>query len=278
VEIFAYFLIFLTGVSFGLVGAGGAIIVVPILVYLMNQTPKNATGYSTFISVLVSGTGAALALREKSLDIKRAIAFAVPTAVVAFCIRFWLVPALPQTILGLPQKSAFMLGFALILPAAGYAMIANRQFKSDHENPYLAVLFGLGIGVISGLFGVGGGFLIVPVMALAMQMDMKVAIPTSLGSVFIITLSSFIAEASRHPDMPWKFLLGISIVAALGMVAGSLARRRIDGARLKKGFGYFVVVIAVIIVIQEIIKLNQPVAKGPLVLQNFYSKHIWARS
>ena len=120
----------------------------------------------------------------------------------------------------------------------------------------MGIGFGLLIGLISGIFGIGGGFLIVPVLALYFGLEMKLAVGTSLCSVVMITTLGFAAEYLNHPDVPWVFVAGIMAAAGSGMVIGSFLRKIIDGAKLKAGFGYFVLALAVALPILEIVRLR----------------------
>jgi uncharacterized protein len=248
-EIFAYFLIALTGVSFGLIGAGGAIIVVPILVYMLGVPSPKATGYALAISVLVSGVGSFLAFKQKQVHLKQALEFGIPTALVSFFARKVLVPLLPKDIAGLPMGNALMFGFAAVLLTAAVAMIKGQKFQpTEKPHPLTGTALGVGVGIISGIFGIGGGFMIVPILVLFFGISMKDAVGTSLTAVVMITALSFTGEILNNPSMPWGFLLGLMITAASGMVLGSFLRQRVDGAKLKLGFGYFVACVGLAIV------------------------------
>ncbi len=256
-ETLAYFFILLTGVSFGLIGAGGAIVSIPILVYMLGQTFDHAAGYSLCVSVLVSGVGTFMAARQRVVDFKKAFEFGIPTAIMAFISRSYIVKLLPDVVFGLPRQSTMIFAFALILVTAGIAMIRSKKYTApENPHPLLGIGFGLLIGLISGIFGIGGGFMIVPVLALFFGLEMKLAVGTSLCAVVIITIFGFAGEYIKHPDIPWKFVGGIMAAAGTGMVIGSLLRQKVDGAKLKAGFGYFVLGLAVLLPIFEIFKLR----------------------
>jgi uncharacterized membrane protein YfcA len=256
-EILAYFFILLTGVSFGLIGAGGAIVSIPILVYMLGQTFDHATGYSLGVSVLVSGVGTIMAAKHKVVDFKKALEFGIPTAIMAFISRSYIVKLFPDMILGIPRQSAMIFAFAIILVTAGLAMIRSKKYEAPpNPHPIAGICFGLLIGLISGIFGIGGGFLIVPVLALFFGLEMKLAVGTSLCAVLMITISGFAGEYLKHPDIPWRFVGGIMAVAGIGMVIGSILRQKIDGSKLKAGFGYFVLSLAFALPILELVKLS----------------------
>ena len=256
-QVLAYFLIFLTGVSFGMIGAGGAIIVVPILVYMLGLSFDAATGYALPVSLLVSSVGTVLAAKQKVVDFKKAVEFGLPTAVISFLSRKFIVPMLPAMMVGIPRKSAMMFAFALILVAAGIAMIRSKNLTPREDiHPLKGLMFGVVIGLFAGVFGIGGGFLIVPTLTLFFGIEMKKAVGTALCSVVMITACAFLAEFMNHPNIPWPFIASIMAAAATGMVIGSFARQKVDGAKLKTGFGYFVLSVAVVLPILEILRLR----------------------
>jgi uncharacterized membrane protein YfcA len=256
-EILAYFFILLTGVSFGLIGAGGAIVSIPILVYMLGQTFNQASGYSLAVSVLVSGVGTLMGARQKVVDFRKAFEFGIPTAIASFLSRYFVSPMIPARIFGIPHKSAMMFAFALILVGAGIAMVRSKKYEPpSNPHPLAGIAFGLLIGFISGIFGIGGGFLIVPVLALFFGLEMKLAVGTSLCAVMMITIFGFAGEYMKNPNIPWRFVGGIMAAAGTGMVIGSLLRQIIDGAKLKAGFGYFVLTLSIVLPILELVKLN----------------------
>lgn len=257
IEVIAYVLILGTGISFGLIGAGGAIIIVPILVYMLGRNFDEATAYALPVSVLVSGVGTTIAAKQKVVDFRRAFEFGIPTAIVSFLSRKILLPLFPAQIFGLPRKSAMMIAFALVLVAAGIAMIRSKKFvPAEKPHPGIGLMFGVLIGLFAGIFGIGGGFLIVPTLALYYGLPMQNAVGTSLCSVVMITALAFTAEYLNHPNVPWPFVASIMAAAATGMVIGSKLRQIIDGSKLKTGFGYFVLSISVMIPILEVIRLR----------------------
>jgi uncharacterized membrane protein YfcA len=251
----AYLLIGLTGVSFGLIGAGGAILIVPILVYLVGIPSEKATGYALPISMMVSGVGSLIGAKQKQINFMRALEFGIPVAVMTFLTRRFLTPQIPEILFGIPKKSALMVGFALILFVASLSMIFGKKFvPPEKPHPAIGLLFGSVVGLLAGVFGIGGGFLIVPLLVLFFGLDMKQAVPTSLTAVFLIVSSGFAAEFLNHSDLPWMFLGGIIACAATGMVIGSALRQVIDGNRLKAGFGWFVLAVGVLVLTLEFLR------------------------
>ncbi|HLO98777.1 MAG TPA: sulfite exporter TauE/SafE family protein [Fimbriimonas sp.] len=253
-EAIAYFCLFLTGISFGLIGAGGAILIIPILVYMLGQPGDLAPQMALPISVLTSGVGASIAYRQGLVDLKRALEFGIPTAITSYLAVTYVVPAIPEVIIGLPRKSGLMVIFSFVLVAAGVAMIRPKKgVEHKDKHPLLGLLAGVLIGLMAGVFGIGGGFMIVPVLAMMFGMEMKKAVGTALASVFLITSSATVGVIQKHPNMPWGFLLGVIGCAVVGMVGGSSLRSKIDGNKLKTGFGYFIVAVAAFVLFMELI-------------------------
>jgi uncharacterized protein len=257
-EILAYVFLGLTGVSFGLVGAGGAILVIPIMVYMLGVSATEATVLALPVSVLVSSVGASMGAKNREVDWGTVLRLGVPTALFSFLVRRIVESVLPKTLFGLPTGNVLMLLFSLILLTAGLLMIKARRYEVA-EKPSLvkAVLAGSLVGVLSGVFGVGGGFIIVPVLVLVLGLEMKRAVPTSLACVVLITSMTFIASLTKNPALPLGFLAGVMGVAVVGMVIGVLLRAKVDGGRLKSGFGCLVLGVGVLVIGLEIFKLTQ---------------------
>lgn len=137
-------------------------------------------------------------------------------------------------------------------------MIRSKKYvPPEHPHAMAGICFGILIGLISGIFGIGGGFLIVPVLAIFFGLEMKNAVGTSLCAVLMVTTSGFAGEYLKHPDIPWVFVGSIMAAAGAGMVIGSLLRQVIDGSKLKAGFGYFVLTLAFALPILEVITLRR---------------------
>lgn len=251
----AFFLVGLTGVSFGLIGAGGAILMTPIMVYMMGVSADKATGYALPVSLLVSSVGASLAAKQKQVHFQKAFEFGVPTALVGFLVRAFVLNLFPAQIFGIPLKSALMYGFAGVLLLAAIAMIKGQKFEPPSVvHPLTGIALGMVVGIIGGVFGIGGGFMIIPILVLYFGIPMKDAVGTSLFAVSIITLFGSVAEVIRHPNVPWGFIASLMACAATGMVIGSKLRQMIDGKKLKTGFGYFILFVGMLTVTLEYLR------------------------
>lgn len=260
-EAIGYLASILIGVSLGLIGGGGSILTVPVLVYLFAQPPIEATLYSLFIVGLSSAVGATNYLRSGLVKVKNALAFAVPSILSILFTRNVILPNLPDTLININDfsltKNTFLLVlFATLMILASVKMIMpsplTKSETGQGENLTMLALNGFGVGFITGLIGVGGGFLIIPALVLLAKMEMKESVGTSL---FIIALNSLIGFfGSLHSThVEWGLLFSISALAIVGMFIGTSLARRIEGRRLKPAFGWFVLVMGVVVLLKETI-------------------------
>jgi hypothetical protein len=251
----------LIGVSLGLIGGGGSILTVPVMVYLFGLHPLLATSYSLFIVGTTSLVGAYTNFRKGLVNAKAALFFGASSVATVFITRKFIVPAIPQNILTigditLSASLLTMVLFALLMLVASIGMIRNKKMPAAEKEckdcmrlPKLLV-YGVGIGIITGLLGAGGGFLLIPALVFLLQLPMKKAIGTSL---LIIALNSLIGFAGDlgHFSIDWFFLLKITAIAIAGIFLGSAINKRIAGDKLKKGFGWFVLLMGMYIIVKE---------------------------
>jgi uncharacterized protein len=252
----------LIGILLGLMGAGGSILMVPVLVYLFGYSAYEATGFSLFIVGSTALVGAADYVRRGETDWRRALVFAVPSSLGALISRSLILPALPPILVDfngfvLSRDSGLMLLFAVLMLAASVRMIRHRVIVDGGQPVNASKLkiefFGLAVGLLAGLVGAGGGFLIVPTLVLLLRLSMRAAIGTSLLIIAAQSLVGFAGDVLVGREIPWPLLLGLAAVAIVGIGAGSLLARRVAGERLRTAFGWFVMVMAVLILVQEFV-------------------------
>ncbi|HRE50429.1 MAG TPA: sulfite exporter TauE/SafE family protein [Flavitalea sp.] len=261
-EIAGYFAPVLIGISLGLIGGGGSILTVPVLVYLFHVDAVLATAYSLFIVGVASVIGSISYFRKGLVNIRTAILFGIPSVIAVFLTRRLLVPAIPQTLfaigdLEVTKSVSLMLLFAFLMIAASYSMIrkdktiteAGKEEQRRFNYP-LILLEGSVVGMLTGLVGAGGGFLIIPALVLLSKLPMKEAVGTSLVIIAAKSLIGFFGENGRAM-MDWKFLILVTLAAIAGIFIGFALSRKIDGEKLKPAFGWFVLVIGVYIILKE---------------------------
>lgn len=259
-EILGLALAVLMGFTLGLLGGGGSILTVPILVYVLAIEPVLATGYSLFVVGTTAIAGAFRKNIENLVDWNTALVFAVPSLLAVFATRYYLVPAIPDQVLGingfmLTKDIAIMLFFALVMLLSAYSMIRNFKIFKDREarpfNTALVMLEGVVVGVITGMVGAGGGFLIVPALVLLVNLPIKKAVGTSLVIIAAKSLIGFLGDIGTGRDIDWGFLLLFTGFAVAGMFGGIYATRYISPLNLKKGFGWFTLAMGIFIIIKE---------------------------
>lgn len=264
-EIAGYLASVLIGLSLGLIGGGGSILTVPVLVYLFGIEPVLATSYSLFIVGSTSLVGAIPKQRQGLVSIKTAIIFGIPSIAAVFATRKFLIPFIPQHLFFIggfevTKSIMTMLLFAVLMVAASVSMI-RKNHKVNIENGEqkfnypMIMLEGTVVGVLTGLVGAGGGFLIIPALVLFSKLPMKLAVGTSLLIIAAKSLIGFTGDLS-HFSIDWKLLLWITAAAIAGIFAGNMLNKKIPGERLKKWFGWFVLIMGIYIIIKELFYSN----------------------
>ena len=275
------------GAIMGLTGAGGSILTVPILVYVVGVDAVTATAYSLFVVGVTSVVGAANYWRRGLVHVRAAVVFSIPSMLVVFFTRRWLVPAIPQqlgTVAGVEvSKELFILVlFAVIMGLGALTMIVRPRFAADvigsggaggdrdaPEAPRpraetavaapvkvsipLIALEGTVIGVLTGVVGAGGGFAIVPALVVFLRLPMRVAVGTSLTIIAAKSLFGFVGDLTLQGRFDWGLLLAFTALAVVGILLGSRLGRHVSGARLRLAFGWFVLVAAAGILVRELL-------------------------
>lgn len=289
------------GAIMGLTGAGGSILTVPILVYVVGIDAVTATAYSLFVVGVTSVVGAASYWRRGLVHLRAALAFSIPSLLAVFLTRRWLVPAIPPQlgrVAGVEvSKELFILVlFAVIMGLSALSMIVRPRFAAPAagnggtgnggaaavELPPparsaaaaapakagvpptegivppakvsvpLVVLEGAVIGVLTGVVGAGGGFAIVPALAVFARLPMRVAVGTSLTIIAAKSLFGVLGDLSRESRFDWGLLLAFTALAVAGIVLGSRLSRLVPGTRLRPAFGWFVLAAAGGILVREL--------------------------
>lgn len=264
-EIVGYIAAVFIGIILGMMGGGGSILTVPVLVYLFHLDAITATTYSLFIVGVTSMTGGTRAYIKKHVDFKAVSEFGIPSIFSIYITRHFILPAIPNEKLfsigsiDFTRDVMLMILFAFLMLAASAFMIFNgddenkNSIASQEKNSTILALslWGLVVGFITGLLGAGGGFLIIPALVLFVKHPMKTAIGTSLVIIAINSIFGFLFSLKQNP-LDWKTLLLFTGLAIIGIYLGSLWAEKIPGKVLKKLFGWFVLIMAIYILIKEL--------------------------
>ena len=256
-EILGYLGALFIGLVLGLTGGGGSILTVPILVYLMSISPVTATAYSLFIVGTTSTFGAIQNYRKNLVDLKNGFIFAIPSFVAVYLTRKYILPEIPKIILESPiliTKDTFlMLFFAVIMIFGALSVLKKKSQDTQNEEKRNLILIGIQtftIGIIIGLVGAGGGFLIIPSLILFAKLPMRKAVGTSLFIIAMNSLVGFIGDV-QNLEIDWTFLLTFSAISVVGIFIGMYLTKYTNESQLKKIFAYFVLLMAAIILLKE---------------------------
>ena len=237
----------LVGVSLGLMGGGGSILTVPILAYVAGLEAKEAIAASLFVVGVTSAVSVVSHARHGRVRWRTGLIFGAAGMAGAF-VGGLLGGYVPGTVL--------MIAFALMMLATASAMIRGRRgpvaAPTTQELPVLkVVLEGLVVGLVTGIVGAGGGFLVVPALVLLGGLPMSVAVGTSL---LVIAMKSFAGLAGylTSVQLDWPLVLGVTAAAVAGSFVGARLAGIIPEQALRKGFGIFVLVMAVFVLVQEL--------------------------
>ena len=253
------------GISLGLIGGGGSILTVPVMVYILDIDPVLATAYSLFVVGSTSLVGAGTYMKKGLVNYKTALVFAVPSFIAVFLTRKFLVPALPDPLFSIGEAMitkniGIMVFFALIMLAASYSMIFAKKCVDCEEDEPVAFNFpmialeGSVVGVITGIVGAGGGFLIIPALVLLAKLPMKMAVGTSLLIIAAKSLIGFLGDLSTQ-TIDWQLLLIFTALSIVGIFIGSALSKKINEDILKTGFGWFVLAMGIYIITKELLAL-----------------------
>lgn len=246
----------------GMLGAGGAILTIPIMVYLFKVEPVLATVYSLFIVGSTAFAGSINYIRQGLINIKSSLLFAIPAVIIMFAMRKLVVPAIPNEfdILGVHIfKGTFILVFfSIVLLFSSMSMILGGV-KNEKEHKVLSskeksvlILSGVGTGIITGMIGAGGGFIIIPALVLLAKMPMKEAVGTSLIIITINSLTGFAGDLTGNYEIDWGLILVFLAISILGIIIGSILVKKVAPAKLKVAFGWFILAMGIYIFIKEI--------------------------
>lgn len=260
-EVLGYFGALLIGIILGITGGGGSILTVPTLVYILNYNPIIATAYSLFIVGTTSGIGTIQNFKKGLVVPKKAFQFAVPSLIGVYLTRKFIVPNIPDVVfyfgsLKLSKDTFLMILFAVVMLFAAFSMLKNNKknelIERTTKSITVVIIQLFFVGVLIGLIGAGGGFLIIPALLNFAQLPMKKAIGTSLLIIAINSLIGFIGDV-QNTIIDWTFLLIFTTISVAGIFIGLYIQKFINEKMLKKLFGVFVLIMAIFILYKELL-------------------------
>ena len=260
--IVGYVLAILVGVTLGLVGSGGTILTVPIMVYLMGVDPVLATTYSLFAVGVTSLAGSVQGIYTREADFNKVFLFGLPSLLMVFVKRIYIITLVTEVIIicnwRFAQEFLLMVLFACVMLISGGMTIRGASTKMDQvllvgkNNAVVLMIQGLFVGLVTGVVGAGGGFLIIPALVNFYGMPMKRAVTTSLVIISINSFFGILGDIEKFPRFDWSILLGYTLLAIIGIFFGLKASARIHGRSLRKGFGWLLMLVALYIIIREV--------------------------
>lgn len=251
----------LIGLSLGLIGGGGSILTVPVLVYLFGVAPPLATSYSLFVVGATSLAGAIKNYRNGLVNGKVALLFGLTSVATVFATRRFLLPHIPALLwhsgrFSITSSLAIMVLFGVLMVLASLSMIkkptAEKLPSMPNSRAPVMLGYGMVIGLITGLLGAGGGFILIPALVFMLQLPMKTAIGTSLTIIAINSIIGFIGDWG-HFTINWYLLLTITLLAVAGILIGNGLSQKIKSNTLKRAFGWFVLCMGIYVIIAEIL-------------------------
>ena len=258
--VFALFI----GLTLGMLGAGGSILTVPVFVYVLRFDPKLAVTMSLPVVGLTSLVGAISHWRAGNVNVRSVLSFGVVAMAAAFAgarASVFLAASTQLFLLGVAMLTAAVLMLRDSFrtprpmpatpgagPDAGRASAAGERPRSG--SPLALPLAGLFVGALTGIVGIGGGFIIVPALVLLAQLPMREAVGTSLT---VITMNAAAGFAGQHRlrELPLDFLLVFGGVAMAGIIAGTWLARFLHQRTLKRAFAALLLVLAVLVLWQN---------------------------
>ncbi len=260
-ELIGYLCAILIGVVLGLLGGGGSILTVPIFVYILGVSPILATSYSLFVVGFTAMVGVYKNYKKSMVDVKTGVVFAVPSFIGVFIARKFLLPKIPNEIISvsnflLTKDIMIMLLFSVLMFIAAFFMIKGQkeinQSEEIHHKNFLLVFDGLIIGILTGIVGAGGGFLIIPALVFFTKLSMKKAVATSLMIISIKSLVGFTGDLGQL-KIDWLLLISFTAISVIGIFIGIYFNQFIQERQLKRGFGFFILTISILIIFNELI-------------------------
>lgn len=246
----------LIGLSLGALGGGGSILAVPVLVYLLDQSPVAATTGSLLIVGVSALTGALAAGRRGNVYVGRGVTFGLIGVIGAALGATWSVHVEPEVLLA--SFAALMFVVAAVMLARqlrpgtdrdaaevdGPLIAVSPTFMCNCPRALKVVVTAIGVGLLTGFFGVGGGFLVVPALVLALSLNMPVAVGTSLLVIAINSAAALFVRVGQGVDLDWAPVIALTVAAVAGSLAGARAAAHVNSKALGLAFSILLIGVA----------------------------------
>lgn len=249
-EIIGYSILVLSGITLALIGGGGSLLSTPVLIYFFKMNALQATTYSLFVVAVGSAYGTFSSIKNKFIDIPLAIEFALPCFVSIFLVRSYGVVNIPQVFdaffLKWTRDIAIMLPFGVVMVTSALKGIRKKRIEEISVGPSkpAAIIQGLFVGALTGFVGVGGGFLITPILHFVMGLDFKKAIGTSLFVLMLNSSFGFSVDLIRGAEVSFKLISMFAAASVLGLMIGFRLSKQIEEAKIKMVFSIVLVIVS----------------------------------
>lgn len=256
----------LIGLSLGTLGAGGAILTIPVFVYVLKVNGLDAITCSLFVVCLSSFTTAIQYFRTKQIHIRAIVSFGIPSVISVWVFRGFVLPAIPDPLFTLDnyiisKAGGLLIVFALLMFVVAYKMLSKNVVEARSTDKQLNqnlsfVLHGLSVGAITGLLGAGGGFLIVPALVLLLDLEFKIAVGSSLCIIFLNTAMGILATTELLYHLDWKLLSSFTLVTISSSYYGSQIAHKYSSQKLKRLFGFVLIFVACFMLYEEVLHIQ----------------------
>ncbi|ADO75258.1 conserved uncharacterized protein [Stigmatella aurantiaca DW4/3-1] len=243
----------MAGLTLGLLGGGGSLLTVPILVYVLGMEPRGAIATSLFVVGVTSLTGMLLHARARRVQWREGLLFGA-AGMAGAALGGRLGKAVPSQLL--------LVAFAGLMLAMAFAMLRPRQAQAEPPAPLpkhkgVAVLcHGAGVGLLTGLVGAGGGFLVVPALALLGGLSMPKAVATSLLVISLNSTAGFLSAFLAGAPVDWRLAAGMSLATVGGSWLGTSLSRKLSPEALRRSFAFFTGALGLFILVRELPTLH----------------------
>lgn len=257
------------GILLGMLGGGGSILTVPILVFVLGVSGDVAPSYSLFVVGVSSAVGAVQYVRQGYFSLKVTLVYGIPSMAAVYFnqafVRNWIPESFHPFGITMHRGQFLMVLFATMMLLAAWAMVRKKSRQTpdaldvggvEEMRPLKMALAGLMEGLLTGIVGAGGGFIIVPALVAIAKLPMKRAVGTSLVVMAVKSLIGF-AGAMPHLMVDWSLILPFTGVAIVGIVLGASFSKKIPAPKLKLFFGYFILAMGTFILVRTVVEIAQ---------------------